>query len=212
MIELARRRMMMGGSALPYDAEVEWLESTGTQYIALGLTMLGTDVVTVRCKNTDGTVELNPIFGIEKASDNKYWAQYYAGDGKFYYYNTYLTAIWTTLRRNGQSYMFDMNWNTFRFYGVYCDINGVTYRQAYPDHRTDSPDLDNPYLFARNGATTQYGSVRISSFKIERNGAVILDFIPVIKNNVGYMYDKVSGRLFGNQGTGRLIIGPDKTA
>lgn len=29
MIELARRRMMMGGSAKPYDAEVEWVELNG---------------------------------------------------------------------------------------------------------------------------------------------------------------------------------------
>lgn len=29
MIELARRRMMMGGSAKPYDAEVEWIQMSG---------------------------------------------------------------------------------------------------------------------------------------------------------------------------------------
>ena len=197
---------------LPYDAEVEWLESTGTQYIALGLTMLGTDIVTVRCKNTNATLEYNPIFGREKASDNKYWVQYYNNTGTLYfmYYNTYLTAVWTRIvSSGGERYIWDTNWNTFRFYGVYCDINGIRYQQDNTNHRTDSPDLDNPYLFARKAATVLYGSIRISSFKIERNGVVILDFMPVRKNNVGYMYDKVSGQLFGNQGTGQFIIGPD---
>lgn len=30
-------------------------------------------------------------------------------------------------------------------------------------------------------------------------------------NAVGYMYDRVSGELFGNAGTGAFVIGPDKT-
>ena len=36
--------------------------------------------------------------------------------------------------------------------------------------------------------------------------------IPVRKDGVGYMYDKISGQLFGNAaGTGAFVIGPDKT-
>jgi hypothetical protein len=38
-----------------------------------------------------------------------------------------------------------------------------------------------------------------------------MDLIPVRIGNVGYMYDKVSGQLFENQGTGNFILGPDKT-
>jgi hypothetical protein len=38
----------------------------------------------------------------------------------------------------------------------------------------------------------------------------VIDFIPVRIGNVGYMYDKVSGKLFGNTGTGNFILGPDK--
>ena len=37
----------------------------------------------------------------------------------------------------------------------------------------------------------------------------VLDLIPVRKGNIGYMYDRVSGQLFGNQGTGAFIIGND---
>ena len=35
--------------------------------------------------------------------------------------------------------------------------------------------------------------------------------IPVRKGNVGYMFDRVSGKLFGNKGTGAFVIGPDIT-
>ena len=37
-----------------------------------------------------------------------------------------------------------------------------------------------------------------------------LDLIPVRKGNIGYLYDKVSGKLFANQGTGTFTLGPDK--
>lgn len=54
------------------------------------------------------------------------------------------------------------------------------------------------------------GSVRLYSIKIYGIGNVkILDLIPVRVGTVGYMYDRVSGRLFGNQGTGEFVLGSD---
>ena len=41
--------------------------------------------------------------------------------------------------------------------------------------------------------------------------SLLLDLIPVRKGQVGYMYDRVSGQLFGNAGTGDFILGADKT-
>ena len=42
------------------------------------------------------------------------------------------------------------------------------------------------------------------------DGTTTLDLIPVRKDGVGYMYDKISGKLFGKEETGNFIIGPDK--
>lgn len=38
------------------------------------------------------------------------------------------------------------------------------------------------------------------------DGVTTLDLIPVRKNGKGYMYDRISGELFG---TGDFIVGPD---
>ena len=51
---------------------------------------------------------------------------------------------------------------------------------------------------------------KIYKFAIEENDVLLIDLIPVVKDNVGYMYDKVSGQLFGISGTGDFILGPDK--
>ena len=43
------------------------------------------------------------------------------------------------------------------------------------------------------------------------NTILVHDFISVRKNGVGYLYDKVSGRLFGNSGSGTFTYGNDVT-
>lgn len=54
-------------------------------------------------------------------------------------------------------------------------------------------------------------AVQIYYFKVcDENDVLILDLIPVRVGQIGYMYDKVSGTLFGNNGTGSFTLGPDK--
>jgi hypothetical protein len=84
--------------------------------------------------------------------------------------------------------------------------------------RTDLPkgtlNSGNIYLFAFNyngeGSTWRPAKMKLYSCKITDNGTVVRDFIPVRVGQTGYMYDKVSGQLFGNSGTGSFILGRDK--
>ena len=50
---------------------------------------------------------------------------------------------------------------------------------------------------------------RFYMFYMSDGDNVLLDLIPVRKGTIGYMYDKVSGQLFGNAGTGSFILGND---
>jgi hypothetical protein len=84
-------------------------------------------------------------------------------------------------------------------------VNGTTYSAtgAYTNGL-------NVTLFRANPGYE--GSFKCYSFKIyDTDGTTLLrDFIPVRKNGVGYLYDRVSGELFGNAGTGDFVLGPDK--
>ena len=51
---------------------------------------------------------------------------------------------------------------------------------------------------------------RVWSFSTSGAVGGDVDLIPVRVGQVGYMYDKVSGQLFGNVGTGDFGLGPDK--
>ena len=47
---------------------------------------------------------------------------------------------------------------------------------------------------------------RIYSFYIKKNDALVMNLIPVVKNGVGMMYDKISGQFFANDGTGSFTF------
>lgn len=49
----------------------------------------------------------------------------------------------------------------------------------------------------------------IYDLKIYESGVLVRDMYPVRVGQVGYMYDKISNRLFGNSGTGTFTLGPD---
>ena len=54
------------------------------------------------------------------------------------------------------------------------------------------------------------GAFRFKSFKaVDKYGVTVRDCIPVKSEGQGYMYDKVSRRMFGNIGTGIIEIGPE---
>ena len=53
---------------------------------------------------------------------------------------------------------------------------------------------------------------RIHYFRVYSfDDGLILDFIPVRVGDIGFMYDRISGKLYGNSfSSGNFILGPDK--
>ena len=199
------RKMM---KQLPYDAEVEYLESTGTQWIDTGVTMTNdlfdsaeTTITVLPTGQTSGT---HNFFG-----DGTAWHDGYT----FGYYSNY-----TLQASNG----FKATQGPIKFSGTLpktltVNKNGfaIDSEVASFNARSLKNTSGTLLLFGcrRNGVfftTTQF-SGRIYLAKMVSKGVSIFDFIPIRKDGVGYMYDNITGQLFGNQGTGAFIIGPDKT-
>lgn len=213
MIELARRRMMMGGSVKPYDAEVEWLESTGIQYIDTGI-IVSSQISFESCM---AMTSATPIFSVHGMT--------LSGNCGFFNVGCYegatLGAYFSANSRGGAQISYDRDFHTYFISASLQSIDTTTAHINTGQHigyNTDTQIYDAPlsiYIFARHitfSSTSIYARVRQKYSKIWYNNILIADFIPVRKNGIGYMYDKVSGQLFSNQGTGQFIIGPDKTA
>ena len=68
------------------------------------------------------------------------------------------------------------------------------------------------YKYDTGNFGNQYDFIgKCFSAKFFENSVLIRDFVPIRIGTTGYMYDTVSGELFGNAGTGDFTLGPDVT-
>jgi hypothetical protein len=189
--------------ALPYDAEVEYLESSGTQYIDTAYYPNTNTIIDAKYMTEAGMSPFSArwtgsktydTFGVVSGSDGStsiLFGRY--SNSKYKKVNVSLSSP-TTL--NIGISQIEINETTY-------SISRATFNSSYP-----------MWLFAMNNMGSIYvaGTSRIYYIRIVDGNATVHDFIPVRKNGVGYLYDKVSGELFGNDGTGIFGIGPDKNS
>lgn len=199
------RKMM---KPLPYDAEVEYLESTGTQWIDTGV-IIPPDVDFEFTGSIVRDITNGCIFGETNdfgwRANNPGYALAASANGRIYlrYGNSTDTAIGLTSIGLGNTFTVSLSGTSFQ-------INSQSVATVARISSFDRP-VSSMGVFRRNfGGTSQentFSAIRINNMKF----GTLLDYIPVRVGGVGYMYDRVSGELFGNAGTGAFIVGPDKT-
>ena len=184
-----------------YDAEIEYLESTGTQYINTKY-------------NPNNRTVLDVAFSLDNQKGQTVCAARWTGASTYDTFGIYRASASDIVyygRFSSNRYLsvnFINGINTVKMGINSVVLNGNSY-SITRDSFTSTYPL---YLFSFNnmGATIEAFIGKIYSFSISENDIKILDMIPVRVGNVGYLYDKVSGQLFGNKGTGSFILGPDK--
>ena len=208
--------------ALPYDALIEYLQSTGTQYIDTGEHFLFGDEFFfdfMRTENTTG--QENKGYGAGVDLDHNicsggrmaYWASYriqaYCLNTEFIYAPTIYGGNLIDTRFT-EHFTIDSNGIHFVLENKQTgDSYTISNKPSLLDSSYDSGN--NVYLFRDN--SEQYAmpsKTRLYGAWLKRlNGTFAFDFIPVRVGQVGYLYDRVSGELFGNNGSGQFTLGPD---
>ena len=208
---LNRRRYMGGGSSLPYDAEVEYLQSTETQWIDTGITVAFPINVKMKFEYISGSGNAVCLLGARYMNDARYFPS---------------RIVWWV---NGNQKRFALNYGSLDTgYLTNTTVSGVHTIEtdgAYiyeddvlvysPSSTPTTTDRDySIYLFAihnSDGVDKRSLRMKLYSICIKIGNALVFDGTPVRLGQVGYLYDKVSGTLFGNAGTGSFTLGPDKT-
>lgn len=178
----------------PYDSEIEYLQSSGTQYINTNI-KAGTYTYYFKGYLNNNTSAV--AFGAGSTSVLGIWAGAYVGlqyGSNKQYYNAAGSNV---------SYSVN-NINEIIVTPNYLEVNGTKYN--YDKTYTISSN-NTVYLFSDNN--NYRFKNRIYAFKIINGNNTLLDLIPVRKGTVGYMYDRISGTLYGNNGSGSFILGPD---
>lgn len=188
----------------PYYCEVEYLETTGTQYINTGVSFhFSEDTVTLNAELTqlntyqtvygvnetfDGTIQ---FFGVRQLSSQEKWQ----GLGVLISFPTFTLNKQFTLQIS-------------RIDETFFQYKGETAVTGSINNLIDT--TLNGYIFATNNNrnTAFYSIGKIYAFKQKRTGKLIRDLIPVLDWDMKpCMYDKVSGELFYNVGTGEFLYG-----
>ena len=203
---VTNRRRVMGCNPLPYDAVVEYLESTGTQYIDTGYQINFNGSVAVEQQVTIAYTVTN-VRQLNGSNQFGYWGC--SANNKFecagpkspssISVGTDYHDILFTYKKENE------NAHTTLYIGNVKALEGY-------GKIVNSYDYDI-FIYAIGGynhaAALFFCKAKIKSYKLLFDGVVVRDYIPVRVGQVGYMYDRVSGQLFGNAGTGEFILGPD---
>ena len=198
-----RRRVM--GKKLPYDAEIEYLESTGTQYIKTNFT-----------PNYNTTIE-SEVYLPDFAS----YKHYIYGAGTSYSNNNMEVYTWynVTMNVNGNRSLSIGGVPTTEFIKLFMSSSRISISNHQNELIAESTFTTDDFtctssliLFGIQRTSIDVGWDKIKSIKVNNGNIPVLDFIPVRIGTTGYMYDKVSKQLFGNRGTGEFILGPDVTS
>jgi hypothetical protein len=222
----ARDALVGGGAKLPYDAEVEWLSSGGTAYIDSGL--LGCDGIgfEVTAKGASAWTQgyatgwrndyQNPSdkkWTFVCQTSNQYKAiSYCVGIGRLSNFTN--VNVGNEMQTRFISYGIDTYTGNLTFEG---DIKAtgiylpLAQQSPYPTLKVFAMDATS----SSSGPTISSNDYKIARMVFTIKGATVRDYHPVRFTNAngvaeGAMYDRVSGQLFRNAGTGSFTIGADK--
>lgn len=191
---------------LPYDAEVEYLETDGNAYINTGVKVASTTTFNLHF-TLPSFSENNAICGGIDTGAMVIYSDVSTNKLAWRYVRTGTTTVKTANLSQGDFIL--SNTSASRT----LVVNGTSYNATAA---TFSTNADFLLFCAANGTGGSKwagkSGVRLKSGKLYSNGTLVRDYIPVRKNGVGYLYDNVSGELFGNEGTGSFTYGNDKNS
>ena len=203
---LLRRRISAINStpSLPYDAQVEYLQGDGDAYIDTGIAG-GNDTLSIEIKAYwSGFVNYAAFFGNQTTSGYNTTRIIQSNEGtKLYGGINQGGAVLTENATLNAWHIILLEKNYFTLDGVRVSISNTSQSTNNSNIALFNRSVVNPYTVKRDiGLKYEY-------VKFMDNGVLVRDYIPVRVGTTGYLYDKVSGTLFGNIGTGNFILGND---
>lgn len=211
---LGNKLVWQASQPLPYDAEVEYLESTGTQWIDTGLTAAINTISRITFKFCEIGNTYNTVMG---GNSKRTWYGIGGFSGSVYFRGASLSRLYN-YNLAGVPTINTTDWFT-AIIDTQEGSNAASFRiEGYSKYPATADSATIPiYLFAGSGSSGP-SKCRISSFYITNiaTETKLLDMVSVRFTNElgvseGAMYDRVSGELFRNAGTGAFLYGNDKS-
>lgn len=196
--------IMKPDSKVPTDyRQVEYIESTGTQYIDTGIYCSNMLSVSLKMQFTSS---VNNQFNGAILDDGGMLKRYHVGI-------PYDSSVFSIELQNTQVVTASSNININEYYisSTKCQINNIIKTGNWS---TNLPDTLTFWLFYRNGAgreswTHKYCQAKLYSCQMWENNNLVRDFIPVtrVSDLIIGLYDTVSKTFFTDANGGNFIGG-----
>ena len=193
----------------PNYIELEYIESTGTQWIDTGLR--GKNGYDFEYKVNFTSLSASTATGIGgcwESGKSFYLGMVRTNHKLSYHYNGTTAPIEVQTVTANTDYTVSGHMHSGSQYFV---VNGTKSTE-----RTLSGSFTstiNVWLFGLNSSSPLYSHMKMYYCKIYDNGVLVRDFIPVLDaNGVACLYDKVTEQCFYNRGTGNFLYGEKPTA
>ena len=178
---------------------VEYLESTGEQYIDTGVDASSSIIwdLDASFEDYDQSYQLNGCY----VSSQRFMIGVNASN---YYSLSYVGNNTTTVLNDNKRHSFQIDAPNKTW-----SIDGGTYSGSFSDNFTVT--TARLLLFARKTSSVDgFIRGRIYCSKFINNGVLVRDFIPCIdENHVPFMFDLVNNTVYLNAGTGQFKVGPN---
>lgn len=196
-----------GGGTLPYDAEVEYLQSNPSG--GTSVQRLSGQKISLFTPTINDEVEVKFMI-LEKTSNAYFGAR---TDPYRFSCTTFSSGSYTAFAMTNNAWpsqratvTLDAIYIMSAKNGSYT-INGSTYSTT---QLTSASFGDFLMFCCRDSSNADiYSKIRCYYVKVYRNGNVLHDFIPVRTGQAGFLYDKISGKAFVNSGAGSFTLGND---
>lgn len=202
-----RRRLLMdGGGGSSGTSRIEYLESDGNQYIDTGHYLSSVNWFTYSFEITDLS-RLAGVMGARKGDNNGTRFNIFTQNEKLRIDIVQNTSTYVAINE-GERYDF----HYIPYYST--STNAIRINENAYSNTNNRDTSSNMYLFtfSDGGKPTGYGGApqRVYGYKEYGPGwKLLMDLIPYKYNGEGCMYDRISGELFFNNGTGNFICGPE---
>lgn len=187
--------------------EVEYLQTTGTQYIAMTSDVLASGYVSKIKYKATTFVTQNPVLQHGTTNAN-------AREGNL---GTSASGYSAWFNHNDQAALIPSS-DTGIVTGTVSNTgSGITVDLETPDNTatyswTFTPNLTGGTFLCRNGRSTyQYGKFYVYYYGLDDGGTPVRRMYPCyrLSDNVAGMYDKITDTFFTNSGSGTFTVGPD---
>lgn len=190
--------VLKGSSRVPAGyTEVEWIQSSGTQYIDSGVKGDSDVRVTADFEITAFGSGTTFVFGAQGTDSIRYTLGMTSAGAFRSDFGTAMTS--GSAASLNTRYSADKNGNV-------CTVGGQTLTSA----AATFTGTTNIYLFARSYSSISCSQIKMYRCKMYKGGTLVRDFVPA-RNSSGTLglYDTVNGAFYTNAGSGTFTAGAE---